>query len=242
MTSPLVSVILPIYNGDRFIPGALDCIQRQRTSGEALRLEVIAVDDGSDDARRSAERLAVAHAAGLIDQVVSFPENRGPAAARNAGLRLARGELVTFLDVDDHWPAGHLSRLHRLLAASPDHGFILSDVQCQRRAAPDAGGESSFEDFGRPGFLPLFPAGLFRREAFERVGPLDESLRNGEDLDWFLRAREAGVRYLTTGETVYRYRLHESNVSRDRKAAHHGMLRALHLSVRRRAAAAAGKG
>ena len=64
------------------------------------------------------------------------------------------------------------------------------------------------------------------------------SLRYGEDMDWFLRAREAGVRYLTTDETIYRYRLHESNVSRDRKAAYHGMLRALHLSVRRRAAAA----
>ncbi len=235
MTASLISVILPVYNGARFVAGALDCIQGQRQHCREHPFEVIAVDDGSDDGGRTAVALEAARAAGLLDQVVSLPANRGPAAARNAGLRLARGEFLTFLDVDDYWPKGHVARLLDQLVASPESGFVLSDVQCQRRVAPAVDGEERFADFGRPGFLAALPAGLFRREGFMRVGYLDERLRHGEDVDWFLRAREAGVGYVTTAETVYRYRLHESNVSRNRQAARQGMVRALHQSLRRRA-------
>ena len=236
MTASLISVILPVYNGARFIGKALDCIASQRRHCEDHGFEVIAVDDASDDGNLSASLLAAALAARRIDHLVSLPENRGPAAARNEGLRLARGNLITFLDVDDYWPPEHLARLLRELRASPDSGFVLSDVQCQVRAGPAAGGVGPFEDFGKPGFLPVFSAGLYRREVFARVGLLDEQMRHGEDLDWFLRAREEGVRYVTTRETLLRYRVHETNISRNRKAAYQGMVRALHQSMRRRSA------
>jgi glycosyltransferase involved in cell wall biosynthesis len=244
VTVSLISVILPVYNGARFIAGALDCIEAQRPHCAGHRLELIAVDDASDDGNLSLGQLTAARDAARIDHLVSFATNRGPAAARNAGLGLARGDLVTFLDVDDQWAPTHLARMLRQLANAPDCGFVMSDVQCQLRVQPVPGGVETFEDFGAPGFFPVFSAGLYRREVFERVGLLDEAMRHGEDLDWFLRAREAGVRYVTTSETMLRYRVHETNMSRNRQAAYKGMARALHQSIRRRAAigARAGEG
>lgn len=242
MTASLISVILPVYDGARFIAGALDCIEAQRRHCEDHRFEVIAVDDASDDGDLSLRQLTAARDAARIDHLVSFAKNRGPAAARNAGLGLACGDLITFLDVDDRWAPDHLARMLRQLANSPDCGFVMSDVQCQLRAEPLSDGVEKFEDFGTPGFLPVFSAGLYRREVFARVGLLDEGMRHGEDLDWFLRAREAGVRYVTTSETMLRYRVHESNMSRNRQAAYRGMARALHQSMRRRAAIGAKAG
>lgn len=253
MNVPLVSVVLPVFNGARFVPGAVACIRRQAgphpDAATGFALEITAVDDASDDGGRTADALATARENGGIDRVLRLEANLGPAAARNAGVRVANGEFLAFLDVDDRWPAGHLARMWRTLSAAPEGGFVLCAVQGQRRVGPtgtaDDGGddaEGGFEDFGAPGPLPVFSAGLFRREAFSRVGPLDENLRFGEDVDWFLRAREAGVDHVTTGETVLRYRLHEGNVTRDREAARRGLARALHQSLRRRADAAKGCG
>ncbi len=239
MTAPLISVIVPVFNGARFIAGALDCIDSQRMHCEGHRLEVIAVDDASDDGNLSLGQLTAALDAGRIDHLVSFATNRGPSSARNAGLERARGDIVAFLDVDDQWAPTHLGRMLGKLANSPECGFVMCDVQCQLRAEPLPGGVETFEDFGNPGFLPVFAAGLYRREVFARVGLLDEGMRHGEDLDWFLRAREAGVHYVMTSETMLRYRVHETNMSRNRQAAYKGMARALHQSIRRRAATGA---
>ena len=106
---PLVSVILPVHDGAGFLPGALSVIRIQ----DYRPLQIIVVDDGSrDETARIAERSSDV-------LVLRLERNRGPAAARNAGLSRAEGEFVAFLDVDDHWPPGTLLHQDERLVTDP---------------------------------------------------------------------------------------------------------------------------
>ncbi|MCB2187946.1 MAG: glycosyltransferase family 2 protein [Deltaproteobacteria bacterium] len=103
MSAPLVSVIIPVYNGAAFLARAVESVLAQTLDD----LEVIVVDDGSQDASGDvAARLAAAHASvRLLRQV-----NQGPGAARNAGAAVAQGRFVAYCDADDLWLPGKLSR------------------------------------------------------------------------------------------------------------------------------------
>ena len=102
---PLVSVIMPVYNGAAFLTGAIDNIRRQNYEP----LEIIIVDDGSTDSTGQ----IVASFGSDIRYV--YQANQGPAAARNHGLRLATGDLIAFLDVDDLWAENRFVQLEILV-------------------------------------------------------------------------------------------------------------------------------
>ena len=99
-TNVLLSVIMPVYNGAEFLAEAVASIVAQAYQP----LEIIVVDDGSTDETAT----IVQSLGGEIRYLYQF--NQGPAAARNAGLALAQGDLIAFLDVDDLWPADKLAQ------------------------------------------------------------------------------------------------------------------------------------
>ena len=111
----LVTVIVPVYNGEAFIGEALDSALAQDLDG----VEVIVVDDGSTDGTRE----IVKDMAGV--QYV-WQQNQGPAAARNTALELARGEFVAFLDADDRIPPSKLRTQVGYLRQHPEVGCVLS--------------------------------------------------------------------------------------------------------------------
>lgn len=203
-TVPTLTVIIPVRDTRAYLGDAL------RSAGEQgiPDVEVLVVDDGSTDG--SAEIVAeVAPGA----RVFRHAAPRGPAAARNTALREARGELIAFLDADDVWVPGALLRLSRRLHDRPDVQFVLGATELVRMPAPGApAAEPVVLSPARVSFF--LPATLFRRAVFERVGLLDETLTFGEDSDWFLRAREGGVPFLTTEEKVLLYRRHDRNMTR----------------------------
>ena len=107
--APLVSCIIPVFNGARFLGEAVDSILAQTYRP----CEVIVVDDGSTDATGDV-------IAGYGERVVAVRQpNRGEAAARNAGVRAARGALVAFLDADDLWGPEKLTRQAAKLGEDP---------------------------------------------------------------------------------------------------------------------------
>jgi glycosyltransferase involved in cell wall biosynthesis len=118
MPSPLVSVIIPAYNAERYLIEALDSVRAQGHRP----LEVIMVDDGSTDGT-----------AGVVAQYPDvryvYQANRGPAAARNAGLRLAQGDLIAFLDADDVWSDDKLAVQLTLLSARAESQIVLGRLQ-----------------------------------------------------------------------------------------------------------------
>jgi glycosyltransferase involved in cell wall biosynthesis len=216
MRPPLVSVIVPLYNGERYLRPALESIFAQ----DYAPLEVIAVDDGSTD--RSA---AVARRFPLGAYL--HQPNRGIAAARNAGIAAARGDFIAFLDQDDLWPPDKLSIQIGRHLRDPDLAFTRAHMRLFLEPGferPRWLAAGSWEE----GFPAIAPgAWLVRRDAFAAVGMFDPELRTYDDVDWFLRAGEAGVAQAVLPEVLLFQRLHGTNHSHQRHLMNPDLLRLL---------------
>ena len=200
-TGPPISVIVPLYELAPFIAEALQSILDQ----DYEPLEIIVVDDGSSDGGDN-----IAAAFGPPVRLVRQAHG-GIGKARNHGLRLATGDLVAFLDADDQYAPGKLTRQVSILQADRSvdlvsgavSEFIAHDLRPNERVALRT--PVSARPARHVGTM------LVRREALERVGSFDESLRRSEALDWFLRVDECGLTILQVPEVVLLRRLHSSN-------------------------------
>ena len=224
MESALISCIVPVYNGERYIKEAVDSILAQTYRP----LEIIVVDDGSND--KTAE-IVSAYGNRLR---YSHQLNAGPAAARNLGLNTAAGDFVAFLDADDLWHREKLERQMVRFKARAELDLCVTHVQ-NFWIAELADEEARFRDhpFSRPlpGYAPQTL--MARRLLFERVGQFDTTLRAAEDTDWFLRAAEYGVVMELLPEVLVCRRLHHANLSRS-AAASNAMLKVIKSSLNRR--------
>lgn len=187
----IVSVIIPAYNAAWCVCRAVDSVLAQ----DFRDYELIVVDDGSTD-----DTAAVLAAYGDALRVVGKP-NGGLSSARNAGINVARGEYVAFLDADDWWLPTKLSRQVAFMEARPELLFCSTTTMVQtpegRRLADWRCGRSD-----RPALECIFAlnahvagsgsAVLARREAFARAGGFDESLRSLEDIDMWMRLAALG--------------------------------------------------
>lgn len=218
--NPLVSVIIPTYNHARFLPDAVASVRQQQYDP----LEIIVIDDGSAD--RTAEVVAR-----LSKPIRYFQQsNKGPASARNRGLRAASGEVVGFLDADDLWPPGKLAVQIASLLKRPQLDLVLGRIR-RIDVGKTRGSELVKEGSLRGVHLG---GGLFRRSVFDKVGLFDETLRYSEDHDWFLRARENGVSMAILNETTLYYRVHDGNMTRAKEAQGFQLTRVLKKSLDRR--------
>jgi glycosyltransferase involved in cell wall biosynthesis len=228
---PLVSVVVPVWNGEAYLGEALDSVLAQ----DYGPLEVVVVDDGSTDG-------SAAVAARYGDPVRCVRQaNQGPAAARNRGLAESRGALLAFLDADDRWLPGKLTRQVAWLAGEPGVDVVTGPVEL---AWPEARVQAAWDAMvarhAPDGLVgPCLGSALIRRAVFDRVGAFDAGLRFGEDWDWVLRVKEHGVRVAVLAEPVLWIRRHDRNMTCDEAAVRRGLTRALKRSLDRRRAAGA---
>ena len=235
MTQPsVVSVVLPTHNRSRLLAAALTSVADQTYRP----LEVVVVDDGStDDTAAVLERgqLELAER-GVSVRCERLPGNAGPASARNAGVKLASGPMVAFLDSDDLWRPEFVATLVGLLERHPHCGLAFSGaigidangglIAKHESGLPVEPGEGALE---RPFELVmrkmpfLTPAVLVRRDVLEAavadgVGPFDESLRLVSDWDlWYRLAKQVDFAY--TLEPLVSNRHHRGNLGKNRAAA-----------------------
>jgi glycosyltransferase involved in cell wall biosynthesis len=195
-----VSVVIPVYNGERFLEAALDSVASQTLPPH----EVIVVDDGSTDSTPS---ILAAHPALRVITTAS----RGPAAARNTGVGAASGELIAFLDADDWWLPKKLETQVALLQASPAADLALCHLRFHFEASVPAWMSRVDPVVPHPAFIPT--AWLLPRATWEKVGPLNEGLRTAEDVDWIARARDLGLEFAVAEEVLFHRRIHDSNLS-----------------------------
>lgn len=219
-----VSVIIPVFNGERFLAEALRSVLDQTLPPD----EIIVVDDGSTDG--TAQVIAAVSAGSTVPIKAVYQENQGPAAARNRGLSLAQGELLAFQDADDLWSVNKLALQGALLQRYPQAQAVVGYSQL---AFTDSGGGSTTYP-GRPGPLLVLQEGLFRRTLFELVGPFDPRLRLAEDIEWFLHLLEQPVELLIHSDIVLTYRRHGANLTGSLEASRRQFLLALQRSVARR--------
>lgn len=205
MTAPLVSCIVPVYNGERYLRESVDSILAQTYRP----LEVVVADDGSTDGTAG-----IARSYGALATYLWQP-NAGPAAACNLGLHASRGEFVAFLAADDLWHPEKLARQMIRFQARPDLDLCVTHIQ--NFWAPElAAEEAELRDHRLARPLPGYTLVTLvaRRAIFETVGDLDPSLRHGDGTDWFLRAAERDAVMEMLPEVLVYRRLHPANRSR----------------------------
>lgn len=222
---PLVSVIVPVFNGAPFLGSAIASIVAQGYPA----IEIIVVDDGSTDG------IEAAVAACPVDVRFFRQINAGPAAARNRGLLDASGDLIAFLDVDDLWPEDTLGTLVEIMESMPEADVVIGRAQMAR--ITDAGKDQFYDEPGGP--YPYFiGSALYRRRVFERIGPFDAALRFAEDTDWFQRLKEGGGGLHRVERTTLVVRRHGRNMTDSKTLVELGMVQALKRALDRRRAQA----
>jgi len=190
-----VSIIVPVRDGERYLAAALQSLLDQEHPPD----ELIVADDGSADASAA---IAAAHGA----RVLRLP-GPGPAAARNAGVQAATGELIGFLDADD---LAHPQRLALQADALTDPAFDAVIGHVQNFLTPERAAALHGRVAFAGGPLPGWHVGalLMRRAAFT---PFDESLQGGETVEWLSRLAPSRVRVLD--EIVLLRRVHGDNTT-----------------------------
>lgn len=213
MSSPLVSVIVPVFNGERFVAEAVEAILDQ----DYLKLELIVVDDGSTD--MTARIVSGYPRARCISQ-----DNSGPSAARNAGLAASSGELLTFCDSDDVYHRGKVSAQVSHLTANENTACVL----VRHRTFVEPGTEP-------PAWMTKDDQGaqnpMIRRQVLETVGGFDPDYRVSETFEWLIRMRAAGLRVDVLDEVLVDRRIHGTNMSYGRQDLQQGLLRSLRTRI-----------
>jgi glycosyltransferase involved in cell wall biosynthesis len=219
----LVSVIIPVYNGEAFLARALKSAFDQ----DYRPLEVIVVDDGSSDATaRIAQDWREAR--------YFYQPNQGHGMAKNAGIEKSRGEFLSFLDVDDWWASNKLKMQVDCLDSNPHVGYVISHMkiilESGIKASPCLRPELLQKD--SPAFLPS--ALLVRRAIMSKVGMFNPAFKCGNDSDWFFRTQDMGIPRIILPDVLLYRSIHGKNDSNQTATLRDDMLRLVRASIQRK--------
>lgn len=200
MNFPLISVVIAVKNGEKYIEKALESVFEQKYKP----LEVLIVDGNSTD-----ETLSIA---GTFPNVkIVRQTEKGIANAYNTGIRQAKGDFIAFISHDDFWTEGKLVTQIEVMSDNPELLFTVGRVIFFL----------DDENFIPPGFRRELLEGnhvgyimetlVAKPEAFEAVGFFDANLSIGEDSDWFARAKDLKIASAVVPKVLLNKRIHDSN-------------------------------
>ncbi len=227
---PLISIVLPVYNGAQTIATTVDSVLHQ----DFVDFELLVINDGSTDS--------------TLDILASFNDsrikihdfkNRGLAASRNRGIHLAEGEYVAFIDADDLWTADKLAKQLAALKEDIENGMVYSLTDCIDENDQYLGHGSHIIDSGHIynhlliwNFLDNGSNPLIRKHVLEEVGPFDETLAAAEDWDIWLRIAYK-YKVACVPEPQILYRIHSNAMSSNIKQQEAASFRVLEKAVQR---------
>jgi glycosyltransferase involved in cell wall biosynthesis len=219
----LVSVVVPVYNSERYLGETLQSIYNQ----DYQPIEVIVIDDGSTD---SSDKIAKS----FKNVQYIYQTNQGPSAARNTGINISQGEFIAFLDSDDMWMPDKLRLQISYLLSHPGVAFVVA----HRRMHIEQGIKKPLwykEDIFQEDSVCFGASAMVAwSSTFKEVGLYNPSYRFGENAEWLTRAKDAGVRYEILPETLLISRVHDKNLTHQLDEMRPNILRALKASIDRK--------
>jgi glycosyltransferase involved in cell wall biosynthesis len=199
---PLVSVVVPVYNGERFLAEALGSIRDQ----DYREFEIIVVDDGSTDGSADVARF-------FNGVRYVFQSNQGVASAWNGGLAASQGELVAFLAQDDLWTRDKLSTQVGYMLAHPEIRYTVARAKYFLEPGCTVPPGFRIEMLDGDHLARIVESMVARKEVFDIVGGFDTSLNTTQDIDWFARAKDAHVPMGVISRVLLHRRIHDGNLT-----------------------------
>lgn len=199
--TPHLSVIIPVHNGEKYLAESIQSVLDQ----DCDDLEILVIDNASTDATAT-----VARAYPCVDY--HFLAEKGLVNALNDGIGRSRGEYLAFVDADDLWQPNKLAAQQRAFENSPDLDMVFGHVE--QFVSPELPESQKARLHIREKILPGRVKGtlVIRKSSFMRVGPFENTGSTGEFIDWYMRAREQGLREVMLPEVLLRRRIHGLNV------------------------------
>lgn len=229
MSEAGLSVVLPLYNGAAFVQEAVNSIRQQQDL--PANWEVIIIDDGStDEGLELCWQLAGKHAQVRVEQ---HDTNLGVAASRNRGVALARYDHLGFIDQDDRWmPNKWRVQSQALRQTNVDYVLGHQQFELQDPQTLPHWFRASWLEAPQKAFV--FGSMLIFRQRFIKVGAIEESYRYGaDDVDWFVRATQAGLSQIMLDDVVLHRYVHDCNASARTAQSNPELLRVIRAKLAR---------
>lgn len=198
---PLVSVIIPVFNCEKYIKESIDSVLQQTYPN----YEIIVVDDGSnDDTAAIVQQLPVRY---------FYQKNQGQPAAVNFGISQAKGELLAFNDADDLWSEDKLEKQVSTIKANPELDAVFGLVQ--QFISPELSEEARRrihcpkEPMKGYGKLTM----LIKKASFQAIGSFNTKVKIGDFIDWFAMAKRQNIKTELVDQVFGFRRLHTDNMS-----------------------------
>ncbi len=219
----LISVIIPVYNSERYVGEAIESVLGQKHKN----IEIITVNDGSTDGSEKILR-------SYPNVKYLYQSRKGVSAARNVGIKLSSGEFIAFLDADDLWTKEKLQIQKSIFINDPDLDIIFGHVEqfFSPELADSLRSKINMITGAMAGYIP--GAMLIRRTSFLKAGFFNEGVRLGEFIDWYMRAVDIGLKSFLAPEIVLKRRIHDENTGIRDRDFRRDYLRVLKTSLDRR--------
>jgi len=218
--APLISVIVPVFNGERYLAEALESIENQTYP----HIEIIAVNDGSFDKTMSVIK--------SFPSVISLSQpHSGLSAALNNGIRNAKGHFFAFLDADDIWEKDKLSNQMKVFMEDPGIEAVFGHIVPFgfSKEITEAEGKNPIRNM--PGYCK--GSMLIKKKSFFRIGFFDTRWKIGDFIDWYKRAKEKDLKTALIPEAVMKRRIHSRNMSSSKGRGKKDYVRILKAAIDR---------
>lgn len=202
MKKPLVSVIISMHNAAKFLEEAIHSIRIQ----DYPNIEIIAIDDGSTD-----ESVAIIRK--HPDISLYTQDELGESKTRNAGIKKSKGEFVAFLDPDDLFLPGKISSQVDYLLMNPKIQMVVTLCEgfLQDGLVEPSWARKNSLNIPHKNLSPS--AWVIKKNLFDEIGMIDESLNSGCDFEWIQRVWRSGREIGVIDEVLWKKRVHSSNAS-----------------------------
>ncbi|MBQ0819615.1 glycosyltransferase [Microvirga sp. HBU67558] len=225
MNNPLVSVLIPSYQHEKYIRATLESVLAQTFTD----IEVVVVDDGSSD--NSASIVASYRDSRIV--LRQLYENVGACQAMNVGLEMCRGQYIAVCNSDDVWVADKLEKQLQIFSSGTDVAAVFSDVEWIDDEGCWLGDHPGYQDVFRQANRSRFqwmrdlleggnrlchPSVLIKRDVYDKVGLYNNFYRQLPDLDMWVRVLEHFDIFVMP-ERLVKFRVHQNNTSRPSQSA-----------------------